>query len=318
MKHVEQFVLICAVLMSAFAFAASAPTMTWQEALKQVGPASKDSATLKSTMAKLSDADQLAFLDAVNKAIANQPGSAEAKSAAFVVSSKAALSSASRANKTAMLAEIYATVPPAYLTDVNENFAKVEVNRGSASDEEFANRARGTTTRIAARNATADNSSIRTTFAILMFLRASNGTPTNLVNELVAKLPPASQSVAATSWIPSAMKDGDPHRYDPMLGAANAGEEPNHVVVGNMLVSWPSIQDALLGDLQAESSEGMQVPADNLGGGYFANPGSNPAETSVLFGDNGISRVPRSVIDGNVKRGSGAGSVEPHGYNGQN
>jgi len=306
MKHVEKFVLICAALLSAVAFAAPVQTMTRQEALKQVGPASKDPATLKSTIARLSDADQLAFLKAVNEAIANQPGSAEAKSAAFVDSARAALAGASRPNKTAMLAEVYATVPPAFLTDVNEDLAKTAVRRGTASDEEFANRARGAMSRIAARNETADNSAVRTTFAILMFLRASGGTPANLSSELVAKLPAASQSEARTSWIPSAMKDGDPHRYDPILGVANAGEEPNHVVVGNMLLSGPAIQDALLGDLQSESSDGMRTPADNIAGGAFANPGANPAGT-LNVGDSGLSRVPRSAID----------CTEPRGYNGQ-
>ena len=72
-------------------------------------------------MKQLSEADQLKFLATVNEAIAKMPISEDEKVARYVEANTAAVKAA--ANRTAMLAEIFATASPAALAVINEKFA---------------------------------------------------------------------------------------------------------------------------------------------------------------------------------------------------
>jgi hypothetical protein len=90
----------------------------------------------------------------------------------------------------------------------------------------------------------------RNTFAILMLLRASNGTPSNLGETLSAFLPAGSKETVLKEWIPEAM--GETRNYDPILGAVDAGEQPNHSLVLQMM--GPQELGAMLGDLNSASA----------------------------------------------------------------
>jgi len=266
--------------------------------------------TFKDTMSKVSAEDQVLLLAEVNAAIAKLPGSDEVKAATFYAVNSEALKSASKkkdgsgkSNVPKVLAEVFATVPPEYLTVINERFAADFFNRGLSenrvySDADFVARVKNAMTEIIARCDKAENGAVRETFAICMFVRGSNGAPANLKDVLLAMLTDASsRAVAAEEWIPQALGIGQTASYDSMLGNAGAGEEPDRtVMLGIPGVS--SVMVGLLGDLQAENS-GIPTKAEGLGAGIAqsaatagsgsVNPGGGP--------DIGLNRIPRAYVN---------------------
>ncbi len=279
--------------LAAVAGAADMPRSEWQA---KVGDCAQDPAMLKETIGKLSASDQTAFLAEVNDAISKMPGSDEAKAAAFLNANRAAVSGASKENRTAVLAEVFATVPPEYLTVINESFAGDLFNRNANpsrpfTDEEYKALATSTMAAIVARCATAENSAVRDTFAALMFERASGGSPSDLRDSLVATLPAGSQETAKSEWIPAAMGEGREKTYDPMLGVSESGEEPNHAAV--LQLAGPQIGQALLADMQAD---GTGASSGGLASGAFTAPGIVGTADINDPVDNGLSRVPRASV----------------------
>ena len=282
------FALICAVYA---AFAADMPRSEWHA---KVGDCAKDSALLKQTISQLSAADQTAFLAEVNEAISKMPGSDEVKAAMFLDANRAAVSGATASNRTAVLAEVFATVPPEYLTVINESFASDLFNRNANpsrpfTDEEYVSVAKSAMAVIVARCATAENSAVRDTFAALMFERASGGSPSNLRESLVSTLPEGSQEVARSEWIPAAMGEGREKTYDPMLGAAEAGEEPNHAAV--LQLTSAQIGPALLAELQSDGAGASSATA-----GAFVAPGIVGTGGAGDGPDTALNRVPRAAV----------------------
>jgi hypothetical protein len=80
-----------------------------------------------------------------------------------------------------------------------------------------------------------------------MLVRASNGTPANLTETLLASLPEDSRTTALKEWIPEAMSER--HNYDPMLGVVDAGELPNSSLV--LQIAGSQTLEAMLGDLNS-------------------------------------------------------------------
>lgn len=304
------------------------PRAEWQGL---VGSAAQNPQVMRATMGKLSAADQVSFLAEVNAAIAKMPGSSEVKAAAFYSANRAALAGASKANLSAVLAEVFATVPPEYLTDINERFAKDLFNRAgdttrTYTDEQFAAVAKGAVALIAERCKDVENGDERMTFAVLMFQRASGGTPADLVQTLVAQTPNTAAHAQMIDWAKAALGDGQIASYDPLLGNAQAGEEPNHGVVAQ-LVGGPQIGMAMLADLHASAE--TPVTASTMAGGAFSAPkiaGTGPgmAETGT---DISLYRVPRAYVEsqqavGGSSEGQNQGknpyyAGEGSGYRGQ-
>ena len=285
--------LACAV--SALTAADALPRAEWHA---RVGDCAQNAQTLRSTMAQVAPAEQAAFLAAVNEAIAKMPGSDEVRGARFYAANSAAVKGAAKGNLATVLAEVFATVPPEYLTDINERFAKEIFSRTASpartfSDAEYEALAKNTMATIVARCEKAENAGVRETFAILMFLHASGGTPANLAETLVATMPDAkNRERAVNEWIKPAMGDGQEQTYDPMLGVAQAGEEPDHAVVTSLTGS-PDALVGMLGDLAAEGSP-MATPAAKMGAGAFMAPGI--AGAAPPQSDIGLTRVPRAYI----------------------
>ena len=223
----------------------------------------------------------------MNAAIAKQPGSPTENAAKFLAVNSAALKSAKKDNLTALLAETFATVPPEALTVINERFAADLFNRSAdpskpLSDAQFEKVATDTMKAIQARDASADNAGVRDTFAALMFLRASNGTPADLADKLVANMTDANAiKYAKDEWIPPALNDKN---YEPMLGASDAGSAPD---VGAVLaISGLMTTQALLADLGNVGTEFMSCVGSGSGGlGGMA----------MFSDDAGLTRVPRSL-----------------------
>lgn len=281
-------------------FCAVAQDMSLAEARAKIGDAISDPAVMTATIKGLSAADQKSFLADVNEAIGKMPGSVENKAATFLNANRAALTGASKGNLSALLAEVFATVAPEALPVICENFAADLFNRSANpsvtfTDEQYTNLVVQTMQKIAERNASVDNAGPRDTFAAIMFVRASNGSPAGLSEVLVDLLPEDSREIAKNEWMPAALSAEK--SYDGILGACNAGTQPNPEVV--LRIAGPQSLEALLVDL-ATGSLSMTGVKDNI-----ADRGGIGSEI-----DNGLSRVPffynKKVFN------TGAGTVGNH------
>ncbi len=180
------------LVLAAAAVVTGAQALSLADASAKIGDAIANPAVMTSTVKQLSASDQVAFLARVNAAIDALPGSPAEKAANYVKANSAALKGAAKGNLAALLAEVFATVPPEVLTVINERFAADLFNRAAnparpISDEQMATLALKTMEKIQSRTAGVDNAAVRNTFAVLMFLRASGGTPANLKSQLLAQ-----------------------------------------------------------------------------------------------------------------------------------
>lgn len=300
----KKIAAMCAFALCIAPMVASAemPRSEWHA---KVSDCVQDAQVLKDTISQLSASDQTAFLAEVNDAISKMPGSDDVKGAKFYAANRAAVTGATKDNRAAVLAEVFATVPPEYLTDINERFATELFNRNANpsktfTDDEFVGIATNTMATIVARCEKEENAGVRETFAALMFLRASGGTPANLAETLVSQFPDAkTREMALNEWIKPAMGDGQEQSYDPMLGAAQAGEEPDHAVVTQIV--WAEQSTALLADLQTPAGEA--VSAKGLAGGFFSSPAIVGAVPNEDQADIGLNRIPRGAILSKTKDG---------------
>jgi hypothetical protein len=223
------------------------------EARAQIGTLISRPAALTGVIRRLTADEQVSFLSDVNAALEKMPGSAEEKAAAFLNINRAALKGAAKGNTAALLAEVFATVPPSAMTLLNERFAADLFNRAADasraySDAEYTFIATNMLAKIVARTAGSDDAGVRGAFAALMFVRASNGSPAGLSTTLLAQLSDGGvREQAQSDWFPAAL--ATPANYDSMLAYANAAEQPNVLVA--LRLAGPQILDAMLADLTA-------------------------------------------------------------------
>lgn len=270
------------------------------EARAGIGDVISKPAQMTVVMNRLSAADQMSFLAEVNSAIAKMPASNEEKTAKFLDVNAAALKGAKKGNLANLLAEVFATVPPESLTVVNERFAADLFNRSAnptrtITDAQFTDIAKNLFKKVQERNGTSDEAAVRNTFAILMLLRASNGTPQSLRDTLVAEMTDAeARKLAQDEWISPAMGLGQDKTYDPMLGASDAGSAPSPEVV-----------------LQLANAQSMQ----SLLADFNAAPESVPAKAQAE-GSASLSFI--SVVSSTFTDPEGVGLFRvPRGYDGQ-
>ena len=288
----------------------------------KIGDIIKDPSSMTSVMKQLAASDQASFLADVNAAISKMPGSPEEKTSKFLEVNSAALKGAQKGNLTKLLAEVFATVPPESLTAINESFAAGMFNRASDpsktyTDEDYTKIAKDVLAAVQDRNATADNSGVRNTFAILMLIRGSNGSPTDLRDTLVGSLNDAeTRSLAQNEWISPALGQGQEKTYDPMLGASDAGSQPNLDMV--LVVPFTPSGDALLADLASTSS--LNDPSSSIAA-LIGAAINDPNVTDIADGvdrisDPALSRLPRTM-DPTVKYNPAYRRGEPDPYESQ-
>lgn len=270
------------------------------EARAGIGDVISKPAQMTVVMNQLSAADQASFLAEVNSAIAKMPASNEEKTAKFLDVNAAALKGAKKGNLANLLAEVFATVPLESLMVVNEIFAVELFNRSAnptrtITDAQFTDIAKNLFKKVQERNGTSDEAAVRNTFAILMLLRASNGTPQSLRDTLVAEMTDAeARKLAQDEWISPAMGIGQEKTYDPMLGASDAGSAPSPEVV-----------------LQLANAQSME----SLLADFNAAPGSVPAKAQAE-GSASLSFI--SVVSSTFTDPEGVGLFRvPRGYDGQ-
>ena len=240
--------------------AANPTQLSLADARGKIDAAIESPAVMKEIMKRLSAEDQRQFLADVNKAISDMPASVEEKTAKFLNANHAALMSAQKGNTTALLAEVFATVPPESLTVINERFAVDLMNRAANpnvtyTDEQYTKLATSVMEKICERVEETDNGSTRSAFAILMFLRASNGTPEDLADKLIDTLKhDDAKELARDEWIPAALgKDGREAGYEPLLASADAGRRPDFAQV--LVIAGPQYLESILEDIVGKNTD---------------------------------------------------------------
>lgn len=282
----KKLLMLLAMALSTVAMA----EMSLADARGKIGDVVVSPDKMSAIMKELSSEDQVAFLAEVNAAIDNLRASTNEKTMLFLQVNEAALKSANKGNLQALLAESYATVPCEALTVLNERYATDLFSRNAnptrpVSDADFQKTVTNTMQVIVERMAKTDDSDVRTTFAILTFLRASEGTPADLAKTLVEVIPDAkARDLAMTEWIPSAMAEGMSKTYEPMLGAADAGIAPTIDFSPVTTVAPSEGLVALAADIGSTSSA---FSASTFGLGVVGIP-------QGLTHDVGVDRIPRT------------------------
>lgn len=295
MKFVIHLLAVCqaAVLLGA----GEGETVSRADARSRIGEAVADAKVMAEIMKGLSDADQVEFVADVNEAIVKMQASVEVKVAKALDANRAAVKSAKKGNLAKILAEMYAGAMNEALAVICERFADELFNRAADpsktfTDEEFTAIASQTLEVINERCGELDDSAIRETFAILMFLHASNGTPLDLDKVLVALMPDVdSHTIALTEWIPAAMGVGQEKSYEPLLAAAEASHMPDLPLI--MRLSGPQMMEALLADLnwQSRSKDGKRFLTRIVDSTFSVDYYGLPRQTD----DSHIDRIPRTL-----------------------
>lgn len=241
----------------------SPKTIPLAEARQKIDGVIDGSESIVSLIKQLSAADQVTFLGDVNKAVAKMPASVEERSAKHLNLNHAALKAVKGSgNVSDLLAEVFATVPPEALTVINERFASDLINRAADpkvtyTDAQYTDIALKLMETINKRTAETDNGSTRSAFAILMLLRASNGTPEDLEDKLIATLANAdARDLAKSEWIPSALgRDDRKLGYEPILASADAGRRPDFAFT--LVIAGPQFLDSILHDISGKNADAM-------------------------------------------------------------
>ena len=316
---VKKLIVAVAALASAAVLNAQ-DSVSLADARASIGDCIKTPAKMTETMKKLSAEDQKAFLAEVNEAIAAMPGSNEAQAATFLNVNRAALKGSKPGNLENLVAEVFATVPPESLTAINESFAAGMFNRKADpsktyTDDQYVQISTNLLAVVQERNATADNAGVRNTFAILMLIRGSEGSPADLRDTLVGSLNDAeTRLLAQNEWLSPALGQGQEKSYDPMLGAADAGNQPDLNMV--LISPFSSSADALLSDLASErSTTDGSSSVTALVAPAFADQNTLDVADGVdpLSSNASLSRLPRTM-DPNAKYNPGYKRGEPVDY----
>jgi len=224
------------------------------DARSRIDQAIATPSVMTAIMQHLCSDDQKQFLADVNKAIADMPASTEEKAAKFLNVNHAALKGAADGNVVTLIAEVFATVTVEALTVINERFAidlfsrSLDANSGY-TDAQFLQVALEVMSKVNERCEGMDDESPRCVFAILMLVRASNGSPNDLSETLIDTLKDEGvRALARNVWIPSALGTGDQSQsYESILAAADAGRRPDFDFV--LVIAGPQYGDAILADI---------------------------------------------------------------------
>ena len=268
------------------------------------------------TLDGLTGNDRVAFVASFNRSYAKseEPLNGNRIKSLYRVN-RDAVRGAEGADRKAVLAEVFATAPKASLPEIVDGFASELFSRkagGFKDDEAFIEFASAALLRISGRlNFADDEPGVRSAFAVVMFLKASEGRPDDLREMFMPYVRSGSHVIAREEWFPAAMGDGGKTpTYEPMLTAGIRGEAPNHRI--SIPQGGPEELNRLAG-----SENQIHQAWDVSGPMARSNDGSVPDDGNAL--GTGILRVPR---DGVQNRNSPwyrrtRRADEPSGYLGQ-
>ena len=269
--------------------ASSVSAMSIAEARGKIGDVIVDPSQMTAVMKQLSVADQKSFVADVNDSIARFPGSSEERSAKVINVTRAALKGADRKNPKSLeslIAEVFATVPVESLCALNESLAKDAFNRGADArktytDDQFVRIASNLVSAVNARVSGMEDGVERGAFAALMMIRASNGSPASLPDDLAALFGERGEEVRK-EWFAEALRS--PANYDPMLAGTSVFRGPD--VRSVILLAGAQTHDALLSSFyQGNQADPVSVCNSRVVG--------DMSETHSF--DNGVYTRPRTL-----------------------
>ena len=181
--------------------------------------------------------DQAEFIATVNRSLADpdKPLDDRQMQTLYRVNRDAVRGAPPAARKT-VLAEVFATVPRVCLPMITERFATELFSRKAAGfkadDDSFVEFASAALMRISLRCRTADDfPGTRTAYAVIMFLKASEGKPAGLREDFMIYVHSGTHEIARKEWIPAALGDGGRQpTLEPIIEAGIKGEEPGHKI----------------------------------------------------------------------------------------
>ncbi len=233
--------------------------------------------------------DQVEFVRAVNLSMRSyQASTPEKRLNTIYVVNRDAVRAAPEKERKAVIAEVFATAPMDVLPMISDRFANELFSRKAAGfddkDDSFVEFASATLMRV--RNRLFSGVSreqfpgARSAFAVICFLKASEGKPADLRQSFLFYVLSGSQELARKVWIPAALgEDGQAPSYQPILDAGYKGEEPEHANTHPM--ANPELGNLLVGsDLRVANAKDVSSPTPLITGA----PGQ------------GLNRVPRAAV----------------------
>lgn len=262
-------------------------------AVLAVGAAEQEKGVFGTAFLDLDKDDKVELVRTMNETLTKQKeGAGEAARAkrlqTIYALNRDAVRAAKNADKKSVIAEVFATAPIDALPVITDRFATELFTREAAGldpkTDAFVEFAAATLLKVNARVRqlpTARLPGVRSAFAVIAFLKASEGQPEDLRESLLFYVLTGSTGLARTQWIPAAMgDDGKEPSYQAMLTAGLAGEEPAHAVA--LPLRSPERGNKLVGsDLRVKNARDVsgpegEGPEQGLGGEFDGNFGAVP------------------------------------------
>ena len=266
-------------------------------AVLSVGAAEQDKGLLNSAFLELDKDDKVNLVRSMNQTFTkeekdkDETAEAKAKRIKTVYAlNRDAVRAAKDADKKLVIAEVFATAPMEALPTITDGFAKEVFTRKmlnlNEKDDSFVEFAAATLLRVNSRLrqiSTARFPGARSAFAVISFLKASDGKPEDLRDQLMFYVLTGSEVLARTKWVPAAMgDDGKPPSYQPIFEAGFVGEEPPHQNLHPM--KSPELGNLLVGsELRVKNARDVTGP--------------KPIETERGLDQETLGTVPRGAID---------------------
>ena len=186
---------------------------------------------------ELAGGDQAEFIATVNRSLADRSEPLdEHRIKTLYRINRDAVRGAPATDRKTVLAEVFATLPIACMPLLVERFSKELFSRKAAgfkeNDDSFVEFASAALMRISLRCRTADDfPGTRTAYAVIMFLKASEGKPAGLREDFMIYVHSGTHEIARKEWIPAALGDGGRQpTLEPIIEAGIKGEEPGHKI----------------------------------------------------------------------------------------
>jgi len=198
----------------------AAVTLTRAQWLKEVGKVAKEPKAIRDIMVQVSEGEKVEFTQRVLKAITRMPLSPEDKQKLLISASIECIRSTRIKNdeRYKIIAEIIAVVPVEFLPGVIGDLSlRFDPQLNKLTDEQFKEMADKTIKLAVERNKATDDPTVRNTFAMLLFLKATIQPLTDNVQALLMTcLPDDASRDLAKGYIAEALKGN----YEPLLTAA--------------------------------------------------------------------------------------------------
>lgn len=239
--------------------------------------------------------DQARFVSTVNLSMAKQDEPLDEKSIITLYRvNRDAVKASPPIDRKKVLAAVFATAPKECLPYFTDHLAEDLFTRKAAgfnpdddSFMEFASAALLRISRVLHVMQPRELPGMRSAFAVIMFIKASEGKPDDLREVFMLYVLSGSHEITRKKWFPAVFGDDNQvPTYKPMLEAMEKGEEPDHKLP--LPIASPQLSVWMRGEM-------------NLDGNTADDSGPTPADSihvkvSGVGMDMGLSRVPRAAV----------------------